>query len=271
MKWSVELYGLWPNRAEWNARRISLSLHIFQRAGCRSPCRRWPLAVFWNENSRLEPIPSLPPGVPFERLSNPSSLANPFKSFLDTIPIFVSNLVQLLQTISSLIENSIKCKEFRSERRKVPRSLNFQRSKFNNKNSSIPELIISRAKKDAVGERQVICRKCRIRNRGDRTWPPPPAKYSIARVRNSRVLFDTDQPGPGRDSLGVYVTRAVHGGMVVCRNMARETSDSEFMRASSRAGSGITIFVSHGLHSPDSYVSSAPSVRCPCDSAWNKK
>lgn len=214
MKWSVELYGLWPNRAEWNARRISLSLHIFQRAGCRSP---WPLAVFWNENSRLEPIPSLPPDIRFKRLSNPSSLANPFKSFPDTIvPIFVSNLVlQLLQTISSLIENSIKCKEFRSERRKVPRSLNFQRSKFNNKNSSIPELIISRAKKDAVGERQVICRKCRIRNRGDRTWPPPPAKYSIARVRNSRVLFDTDQPGPGRDSLGVYVTRAVHGGMVV--------------------------------------------------------
>lgn len=77
---------------------------------------------------------------------------------------------------------------------------------------------------------------------------------------------DTDQPGPGRDSLGVYVTRAAHGDMVVCRNMARETSDPEFMRASSRAGSGITIFMSHGLprlHSSDSYVSSAPRVRCP--------
>lgn len=33
-----------------------------------------------------------------------------------------------------------------------------------------------------------------------RTWSPR-AKYSIGRVRNSRVLSDMDQPGPGRDSL----------------------------------------------------------------------
>lgn len=48
------LYGLWPNRAEWNARRIPLSLHIFQRAGCRSP---WPLA-FWMEILQLARPPS---------------------------------------------------------------------------------------------------------------------------------------------------------------------------------------------------------------------
>lgn len=68
-----------------------------------------------------------------------------------------------------------------------------------------------------------------------RTWSPR-AKYSIGRVRNSRVLSDMDQPGPGRDSLACTWHEPCTE-MVVCRNMARETSDSEFMRASSRAGS----------------------------------
>lgn len=77
--------------------------------------------------------------------------------------------------------------------------------------------------------------------------------------------------GPGTWFVGVYVTRAAHGDMAVCRNMARETSDSEFMRASSRAGSGITIFMSHGLHSSDSYISFLSCSRRSMldDSKWN--